>query len=328
MRLAAILVILMQLWLGFYHANVSISVLPSDNAMVNSSIIKYSTSNGSVSLPAIQMFHDTGIILFYHIPKTGGTTIRNNLQQHKNVTVFRAFRHKDITTMNQLVEPILNKTRKQLLFVELHGKVSGLPYLHEQLQNWRRRAIQQNIPIFAFTLLREPVAFHVSYFVHFHHLRCRWNWCEHQLYNTSRVDQLLQHALQPDHQCQILWYGQRENKRRSVPPPPVSEKQCQRIQDNYLANDWDWVGTTEQLQTVTLPLLTHMLFRNATMGREMPAWNQQKDTKNKKAAPPIRVSDLNETTKQMIRALSSWDVAMYNKYRHKERLLMQALRET
>lgn len=312
----------MQLLLALHRNDASTA---DDKLKVNLPVQR--NKRAFLALPAMPIFLDTGIVLFYHIPKTGGTTVRNNLQQHGNVTVFRALRRKDIATMDQLVEAVLERSRKHVLFIELHGNMPGLPDLQQQLQNWRRRAAQQNIPFFAFTLLREPVAFHVSYFVHFHSLGCHWNWCERQLYDTSRVDALLQHAIQPHHQCHILWYGQRGNKQRSATPQPISSEQCRRIHTDYLANDWDWVGTTEQLQNVTLPLLAHMLFQNASLGREMPAWNQRTANNNNTSTPLIRVGDLNETTRQMIQAASSWDVTMYNNYRHRERMVMLALSE-
>ena len=265
-----------------------------------------------------------GVLVFYHNPKTGGTTIRNNMLATKNVSVVRAYRPKDATTVDRNIQlAIDNSTSSEWLVLEIHGNVPGIahwqPYLHE----WRRRTGEADVPFFAMTLLREPVDFSVSYFFHFHRIDCHFSWCERDLYSLSENNLL--RSLRRNHQCQLFWHGQRGNKRRKPPPPDVSLSDCRQVQ-THLQQDWDWVGTTEQMQTVTLPLLTHLVLQNATMGRYMPAFNRRRyGGTASRSATILSTEDLDAGTAQVIREHSQYDMELYQTVQDNERRIARKL---
>ena len=137
--------------------------------------------------------------------------------------------------MNNWIPNTLNGTRKELLFLELHGDIPPLSKMHELLQQWRHAANQHKVPFFAFMLLREPVSFHVSYFAQFHKPSCKQHWCEPKTYPQTQKD-FLKHGIYPNHQCEILAHGQHDAKPSWSQRPFVTVEECRNV-DYYLEND-------------------------------------------------------------------------------------------
>ena len=86
------------------------------------------------SLPEIQVDHKNapaagGIILYHHVPKTGGTTIRDNFQnstRFPNVRYKTAFTKKHwgvyLNAIDKRLEQTPNQRKKTVFFVEIHGQ--------------------------------------------------------------------------------------------------------------------------------------------------------------------------------------------------------------
>jgi hypothetical protein len=265
------------------------------------------TSRASSPPPLPLSFQGSGVVIFYHIPKTGGTTIRENfVHAGHNITVRRVMHRQQMETAAKNIEEILHGRMQKIWIMELHGTVPGLPVLHEQMQKWRELATQNQVPFFAFTLLREPVSFSVSYFSHFRAPKCRFAWCERDLYNLTEENLVL--STVPNQQCQILMRGQIENKKRIPSLPDVSEKECREELVSYLQMDWDWVGTTEDLQRETLPILSELLLHNATVAETMRVFNLHK----KGGLSPER---LDTRTIAALQSNSRLDMELYETYR-------------
>lgn len=252
-------------------------------------------------------FENGGVVLFHHLAKTGGITIRKNFGRMKDGILVR--RSSDIIGLRgnaiPLVTEILgggtSKFKHKVLFLELHGDVPGLMELDSEIQQWRQRSAAHNMSFFTFSLLREPISFHLSCFNFFNIPPCADSWCLKQYPNATESDFL--EALQPNNQCLHF-----VRFRRHGDPPPTLEE-CHSAYDWILKN-MDWVGTTEELNSVTIPLLSHMLLGheskiiNTTTG-EITAHNVQ--TKPDR----FQQSDLSEGAIQFVQNASAGDRLLY-----------------
>lgn len=197
-----------------------------------------------------------GLVIFYHLPKTGGTFVRDTLIQN-NIPVERVFSSKQLlgNKYGDRIQKLLTGEASELLVLELHGRFDGIPQL--PIRTWRDMAHQHGVPFFAFTLLRDPVAFHDSYFYFFHRPGCEYRWCEPNIYDEMNENNLLD-SLVPNKQCELLYHGQLELKWNITEDRSVSKAQCDVV-EKVLSDDWNWVGTTEQISKTTMPILFRLL---------------------------------------------------------------------
>ena len=145
-------------------------------------------------------FSNGGIIVFYHIYKTGGSTVgklfhemsRRDEAQHSTNNAHlkaKATYEYTMTSPSKLFFTMIRKQvdwerdclttlglaqkKKKLILLELHVEhpAPNFPSLVElapTLDRWRAEADRRGVEFFAFTLLREPVAHALSFFNFFH----------------------------------------------------------------------------------------------------------------------------------------------------------------
>jgi hypothetical protein len=260
----------------------------------------------------VPSFENGGVVLFFHLAKTGGTGIRANFKKaFPHIHVQHMGTMDDLNKYGNLATRFLKGDRsdfpagKTILFLELHGVLPSLFGLHSSYARWRTLAQAFNTTFFSFALVREPISYSVSYFNFYFAEPCSFGTkCDHDLVPPNEEN--LDSSLLFNHQCELfarehweLFGEQREKFRRRV-----TAAECEAVYQ-LVRSDMDWVGTTAAMSTETLPLLTQMIAHNGATGNEMPEIN--KSWKPNK----VTVESLQPPTLEHIRSMNEYDQAIY-----------------
>jgi hypothetical protein len=181
-----------------------------------------------------------------------------------------------------------------------------MPTLHQYLRRWRRFAAVHNTSFFAFTLVREPVSYAVSYFNFFNAKPCSLVKCPWKLYPAS--DKNLLKTNRPDMQCMLLARDHWDIFSNDVHPEKVDKDECDDVYQT-IQEEMDWIGKTDALSNETIPLLTRMLAHNHTAAESMGVFNVIKATKAESKI--LSPEALEPDTIAAILNASSYDHAIY-----------------
>ena len=155
----------------------------------------------------------------------------------------------------------------------------GLIDLESDIREWRRLSTENNIPFFAFTIVREPVSFAKSYF-NFFYIRCIFQWCETgddgRRYNLMRARKkdFFRHLV-PNRQCFFLRHASAVNgmKHHVYDDCPATTQGCKEVYDSMTEN-LDWVGITENLSQDTMPMLSFILTGSTDLAETISPQNK------------------------------------------------------
>lgn len=296
-----------------------------------------------------------GLVVFYHVAKTGGSTIRslfkkvsqekpsqfsyrrisnpfrNEAEDSKNIDssdvemclppgIYPHWPAKVHGQFQRLLSNNLNKeSEEKTTLLEIHGGSPGLREILPLIKEWREISKANNKPFFAFTTVREPVSYAKSYFKQFH-LNCTYDWCEQDQFTIATEENLLM-STQPNRQCFLLNHASSVAgmKKRFYEKCKVTEDDCKDI-FKAMEDNLDWIGTTENLSKDTIPLLLRMF-----------GFPFDINTKNKIIGKNEKVSEKLPYEKSLdeskLLALSPFDQAMYTKVKSKYSLSDAILRK-
>lgn len=200
-------------------------------------------------------FSNGGIVFFLHVPKTGGTTIRRNLETLERVHHVFAKNYTTYKETAPLVEDaIVRGTRnKTILFYEIHATDAPSFFrLRKRLRRWKDTAASNNVPVWFFTVLRDPLKYAVSHF-NFFHVQKRNPTFEQC--NATAEDFIRKSLYNP--QCQFLFRGEPSMRAQQAKQIYITPEECESVHA-LLLDLFDWVGITEFLSNETLPLLAQL----------------------------------------------------------------------
>lgn len=315
-------------------------------------------------------FKNGGIIVFYHIYKTGGSTVGKMLHelfQRDKLKHEQLFNHKNDsgTTSSNLSSnaakasklfftmirkhidwerdcvTVMNiaQNQKKLMMLELHVEypAPNFPSLVElapTIQRWRAASKDRGIDFFAFTLIREPIPHALSFFNFFHvgHNEYRGppTKSKHDYWNPFQ-------PLKSSEQNFLRSYfvGNRQCRMYDSDPEAIAGAPADLVwntTENQNSNDFfdachfekvhdalfealDWVGTTENLQFETLPLLTKLAVNDPSIGRKnkpFKVFDKVEGIKGSLIAKGMKVADLSNKTFAKIYAQTNLDRKLYN----------------
>lgn len=274
-------------------------------------------------------FDNGGVIIFFHIAKTGGESIRSFIHKQSGNRLMHIERMSNpesaVQLQNEIREQLLKRPKptnssaadfddddNSILFVEIFGDVPGFVYWQRKLHAYREMATYKSF--FSFTIVRDPVSYHTSYFNSYKLSPCISGdvWCDKpdELLQPPISENDLLEASIPNHQC--LWLSRLSHN-------PYRQESCVTYEEcrgtySYMKDHLDWIGTTDELNTVTFPLLHYLLSTDKNMAAtsaddELPLFNANNDDETKDGR--INVHDLSDATKQSLLQRSSGDVNVY-----------------
>ena len=263
-------------------------------------------------------FSSGGLVFFLHIPKTGGTTIRRNIEQFDHIHYVFAKNYSTYWETAPLVEDMIgtengksyksnNKNEIQnnntILFYEIHATTAPSFYkLRKRLRRWRETASRNNVTIFFFTILRSSLPYAISHFNFFHVDQRNPTFEQCDATEESFIRMSLENP-----QCQFLYMGENSMRGQKAKNITITQDECHLVQKE-LFDSMDWVGTTEGLSNETLPLLRNLLKLPKDFAFER---YRVTTTVTKKDKQYFGVDNLTSFAIQSINSMSSLDIDLY-----------------
>eukprot|EP00934_Nitzschia_sp_Nitz4_P006729 Nitzschia sp. Nitz4//scaffold382_size14485//1484//2536//NITZ4_008934-RA/size14485-processed-gene-0.6-mRNA-1//1//CDS//3329549911//6719//frame0 len=229
------------------------------------------TTNSTIQDPFPIYRNAPSVVVFFHITKTGGTSIRSfGTKLLDAASSYVAAKPGDHTKADRIIQRYLqNKGIAPILFVEFHGQGLEVGRLAKDMVVWRQLQEQFRTNLFLFTVFRHPVDHAVSYY---HALINHTDWNEESL-DLSQVY---------SRQCALF-----------VPPTTASSSRFKNRQQSMTPHAcWeayrsilyhmDWIGTTEHIDTETIPRLQawiphHGAVPNTTMShKNVGSWRKSR----------------------------------------------------
>lgn len=261
-----------------------------------------------------------GLVVFFHVPKTGGSTIRRNLESVEGINYVFNKNYSQYTDSAYMVEDMISEgvRNNSVLFYEIHASTSPSFFgMRRRLERWRETAFRNGVPVFYFSVLREPISYSFSHF-NFFHLQKRNPSFERC--SATEHDFLRKSVHNP--QCQFLykgeqskWIQQTHDRAREV---MVDSQDCNAIEEK-LFELMDWVGTTEGLTRETVPMLQKILDMPETV------WPSYRVSKELRGYTPFGKEDVSLNALEKISEMSSLDTKLYqnvkNHYQYEDVIL-------
>lgn len=268
-----------------------------------------------------------------HIPKTGGTTIRELVKYMKNgkrsqvdytyLTGTRELKHitdhmnKWLTNGTRVVNVTIDsqKPAHTVHFIEYHALdrncATFLQLSEALLPQWKRLSEDSNVSFFLFGIVREPIALAVSFFNYYRAMEQNPKRFDLISPEDATEDIFLQETI-ANPQC--LFLARNEDSFTKTGQDLRDSFTWEECQQAYagIVDLFDWVGTTDRIRNETLPLLKKIFSTNPHTNRLIRNISNVVNVNPSAAGKaPIQRATLSEKTLEEIRRKTSWDLELY-----------------
>jgi len=254
-----------------------------NNEAIDKRLIGWDEMLDNIPQRKIKPFHEKTHVVFFHIPKTAGTTMDHVIS--KNLAVWGMFKHND-GDFDKNIAGFYKMGRAPRTIMGHHELTS---YFYQLLE--RERMVQ-------FTCLREPVARVVSYYVF---VKAHKGHPNYKLANQLSLKEFVQSPKSDEiHNAQSmrilgLLNGQAFKKDKRSDADLISDTV------NQLKNRYSFFGITEQFDAFLMTLAKLMKWHDN--------YYQRKNVTNKK----IKTSkqDIDSETMDLIKQYNAIDIEVY-----------------
>ena len=203
-----------------------------------------------------------GLMIFFHVAKNAGTTVRRFLiQRYGTTTNNRIQVHwKRVTFAKQL--PFMRRIVKGLAVnqsqthvVEIHrGLNTTISKLELAIANLRQQAQINHVPFFVFSTYRDPLSYAVSFY-NFQNM----GGLDTVYKQGKKTEQDFLRLSLPSPQCLFFARGElATTKDFDIYGRNLTHEECLTTY-HTMTRTMDWIGTVDKVQTETLPLLAYMM---------------------------------------------------------------------
>ena len=248
--------------------------------------------------PVPLMAETGGIVLFYHVAKAGGTTIRNVLKSFGNVNL--KARVNIVQALPDIKMWAKGYSRGKVLAIEIHDGVNpNMEEIAAMLDPIREEAESNGVPFFSFTTLREPLSYAISFYNY-------ENMGASSRYDKGNyTEESFRQLTLPSPQC--MFFARGELATTNLYPElgyNLTEEECTSTYE-VMTRHIDWVGHMETMSSDILPLLTYMLSGDPSQS-SVPS----KPANVNKRKNQIDQSALTQATKDYVYSINKGDMLL------------------
>jgi len=305
----------------------------------------------STEFPPVEIpdFTHGGIIVYFHLYKTGGSSItelmvetkgdtEEDMEFQEQETVKFHNNRRDMTTID-IMRSVQMVKRGKTVFYNFHVEfphtmfptlVEAVPVLDE----WKRYAKANGVPIFVTTVLREPLGQALSFFNFFHVVvdeeDAEWSPFTGDLEPTE--ENFLKTYV-PNRMCHLMYddahgileapdFALREGLLEQIEVFMDEDEKDRRSKESdcdvevvrkiLFGGTFDFVGVTDRLSTHILPMFSQMVFGDKTWAQQAPKKKDVNEMFGEDEMPPLKKDKLSQETKDMVAEKSAKDQQLYN----------------